>query len=357
MEKKENALFVSGTEGYHTFRIPALVVSNKGSILAFCEGRRTGGSDSGDIDIVLKRSFDNGESWQPMQIAVSTGTDTDGNPAPVVARDTGTIWLLFCKNLADGGEGKIVAGKAPRTVWVTSSIDDGETWAAPKEITDTVKGDTWTWYATGPCHGIQLVNGRLVIPCTHVAGKERNYADYGYSHLIVSDDGGETWRIAGKAQPGTNESVAVESVDGKLYFNCRNYVAPKRRAYAWSSDGGDTFTELGYDENLIEPICQASLLRYTDTRTHDKNRVLFSNPASLTREQMTIRISYDECERWSEGKVLHAGPAAYSELCVTSDMDICCLYERGKIRPYETLSFAKFDLAWLTDGKDTLDIS
>ncbi len=352
--KKEYALFVSGTEGYHTFRIPALVVSNRGTILSFCEGRRTGGGDSGDIDIVLKRSFDNGESWQPMQVAVSTGTDTDGNPAPVVDRNTGTVWLLFCKNLADGAEGKIVAGEAPRTVWVTSSLDDGETWAEPKEITGTTKANTWTWYATGPCHGIQLANGRLAIPCDHVAGNERDYAQYGYSHLIVSDDKGQTWHIGGKAQPGTNEAVVVETVNKELYFNCRNYVPPKRRAYAWSTDGGDTFTEFGYAENLIEPVCQASMVRYTDGQSHDKNRILFSNPASLTRERMTIRMSYDECRSWSTGKVLHAGPAAYSDLCITSDMDICCLYERGETRPYETLSFAKFNLAWLTDGTDAL---
>ncbi len=354
MHKTETPLFTAGTEDYHTFRIPALIRSNKGTLLAFCEGRRLGGGDSGDIDIVLKRSLDNGESWEPIQTAVSTGTDTDGNPAPVVDRDTGTIWLVFCKNLADGAEGKIVAGEAPRTVWVTASTDDGETWKEPREVTATTKNEDWTWYATGPCHGIQLANGRLVIPCDHVLGNNRNYAEYGYSHLIVSDDHGETWKMAGKAQPGTNESVVVETVDGGLYFNCRNYVAPKRRAYARSSDSGDTFTEFGYEEDLIEPICQASMVRYTDANQHDKNRILFSNPASESRERMTIRISYDECQSWNSGKVLHAGPSAYSDLCIDSDMNICCLYERGENSAYETLSFAKFDLAWLTDGEDTL---
>ena len=206
----------------------------------------------------------------------------------------------------------------------------------------------------GPCHGIQLTSGRLVIPCDHVLGNNRNYAEYGYSHLIVSDDRGQTWKIGGKAQPGTNESIVVETVDGGLYFNCRNYVAPKRRAYARSSDSGDTFTEFGYEEDLVEPICQASMVRYTDANQHDKNRILFSNPASESRQRMTIRISYDECQTWNSGKVLHAGPAAYSDLCIDSDMNICCLYERGENSAYETLSFAKFDVAWLTDGADTL---
>lgn len=354
MYKTEVSLFTAGTEGYHTFRIPALVRSTAGTLLAFCEGRRNGGGDSGDIDIVLKRSFDNGENWEPMQVAVSTGADTDGNPAPVVDQETGVIWLLFCKNLADGAEGKIVAGEAPRTVWATHSTDDGGSWAEPREITATTKAETWTWYATGPCHGIQLASGRLVVPCDHVLGNERDYARYGYSHLIYSDDSGETWQMGGKAQPGTNESVVVETVDGGLYFNCRNYVAPKRRAYARSGDGGTTFTTFGYEESLIEPICQASMVRYTDAKTHDKNRILFSNPASTRRERMTIRISYDECRNWSDGKVLHAGPAAYSDLCIDSEMKICCLYECGEERASERVSFAKFDLAWLTDGADRL---
>ena len=111
---------------------------------------------------------------------------------------------------------------------------------------------------------------------------------------------------------------------------------------------------LVYDDDLIEPICQASMVRYTDANSHDKNRVLFSNPASSGREKLTVRISYDECRSWNAGKILHEGPAAYSDLCIDSDMNICCLYERGERSAYETLSFVKFDLAWLTDGEDSL---
>jgi sialidase-1 len=343
MSIKQNKLFVSGTDEYHTYRIPALEVSNAGTILAFCEGRRHGGGDSGDIDILLKRSFDNGDSWGETQTVVHTGPDVDGNPAPVVDKQTGTIWLVFCKNLADGHEREIVAGNAPRTVWVTHSDDDGATWAEPRELTDDVKRPNWTWYATGPCHGIQLQNGRLVIPCDHVVGNSRDYAAFGHSHIIYSDDHGESWHIGGIAQAGTNESVAVQTSDGRLYLNCRNYLGEKRRAYAWSDDNGDTFSDFGYHENLVEPICQASMVCYTD----DKNRVLFANPASTARERLTIRISDDECRSWNDGKVLHPGPAAYSDLCITADKQICCLYECGEARPYEMLTLARFDLEWL----------
>jgi sialidase-1 len=364
----ESALFVSGEDGYHTYRIPAIVVSGKGTILAFCEGRKNSSSDSGDIDIVMRRSFDNGKTWEPTRTIIDDGTDTAGNPAPVLDRDTGIIWMLITKNFAEGPESMIVAGKAPRTVWVTHSSDDGKTWAEPKEITDDVKKPLWTWYATGPCHGIQLANGRLVIPCDHVDGTDTDYSKSAHSHVIYSDDHGQTWKLGGITQAGTNECVVVQTIlvppsngrtdhvppcngrteNGSICLNARNYVGAKRRAYAWSYDNGETFTDFGWDDKLVEPICQGSMIRFTDL--HDRNRILFSNPASTNRERMTVRISYDECRSWTDGKVLYSGPSAYSDLCIISDMSIGCLYECGKANPYEAIKFAQFDLEWLTDG-------
>ncbi len=140
---EQTRLFVSGEEGHHSYRIPALVVSSRNTILAFCEARKNSRNDSGDIDIALRRSSDSGRTWDSMRIIVDDGPNIVGNPAPVVDRDTGVIWLLLCKNLADGAEGMIVAGEAPRTVWVTCSDDDGATWAEPREITDDVKDPSW----------------------------------------------------------------------------------------------------------------------------------------------------------------------------------------------------------------------
>lgn len=195
---EQTQLFVNGTDGYRAFHTPTLLTSSSGTILAICEARNSDpklmGGDTGDIDIALKRSFDNGRTWEPMQIIVHTGPDTDGNPAPVLDKETGTIWLLFCKNLGDGGEDLIVEGKAPRTVWVTSSKDDGQTWDEPREIAEDVKDPSWTWYATGPNHGIQLKSGRLIVPCDHVQGTASAYHDVkssvavlgasGHSHII-----------------------------------------------------------------------------------------------------------------------------------------------------------------------------
>jgi len=350
MLPKQQAVFVSGKDGYHTYRIPAIVMTKKGTVLAFCEGRKNSGSDYGDIDLVLKRSFDGGKTWGPMQTVVDDGPHTAGNPAPVVDQSTGTIWMPFCKNLGDKGESFIKEGKAPRTVRVTHSTDDGATWSKPIEITKTTKLDHWRWYATGPCHGIQLKTGRLLIPC--------DYSDHGYgghpfcSHVIYSDDHGATWKIGGLLKDGVNECAAVETMDGRVYLNMRCYRGKHRRAVAWSQDGGLTFTEPKLDEALIEPVCQASVVRFTDVERHDKNRVLFSNPASTKRVQMTIRMSYDECKTWPVGKVLNHGPSAYSDLCVLPDMTVCCLYERGEQHAYETITLARFGVNWLTDGKD-----
>ncbi len=348
MPLTQTTLFQSGSASYHTFRIPALVVTNNGTLLAFAEGRKAGRGDAGEIDLVLKRSFDNGITWQPLQIVVTEPAMTCGNPCPVVDRDTGTIWLPFCKNLADGNEDLITQGKAPRTVWITHSTDDGATWAEPEEITAAVKDPSWTWYATGPTHGIQLQSGRLLIPCDHIVGKYFDRKrDPHHSHVIYSDDHGATWQIGGIVDAGTNECAVVELVDGGVYINCRNYVGEKRRRVAWSHDQGDSFTGFRWDDVLVEPICQASLVRLSDERTGDRNRVLFANPASTNRERMTVRLSEDECQRWPVAKVLHEGPAAYSDLAVAPDGTICCLYERGDEHPYETLTLARFDLAWL----------
>ncbi|MCI0456050.1 MAG: glycoside hydrolase [Gemmataceae bacterium] len=349
---EEVDVFISGKEGYHTFRIPAVIVSAKKTVLAFCEGRKDSTRDWGNIDVVLRRSLDGGKTWQPMQLVANFGPDTVGNPCPVVDRATGTIWLPLTKNLGNETEKVIRDGtsKGGRTVWITKSTDDGATWAKPVEITKSVRRDNWTWYATGPGCGIQLNSGRLVIPCDHnLLGSRARH-----SHVIHSDDGGKTWQIGGVLGENTNECQVVERADGSLLLNMRSYHGKNRRAIATSKDGGLTWSEVTLDQALIEPVCQASLLRYTLAKGGGKNRLLFSNPASTKREKMTVRLSYDEGSSWPVAKLLHEGPSAYSALVVLPDRTIGCLYERGRKSAYEKITFARFTLGWLTDGKDSL---
>ena len=342
-------VFTAGTDGYHTFRIPAVIVSKKGTLLAFCEGRKNNRSDTGNIDLVLKRSFDGGKTWQPMQVVADFGPDTIGNPCPVVDRNTGTIWLPLTKNLGHETQKQIEAGesKENRTVWIAKSTDDGATWAKPIEITEAVRDPNWTWYATGPGCSIQLQSGRLVVPCDF---RERGTKALG-SHVIYSDDAGRNWKIGGVIKPNVNECQIVERADGSLMMNMRSYHGKNRRAVAISKDRGLTFGEVKLDETLIEPVCQASFLRYSLAK-EGKNRLLFSNPASTKREKMTVRLSYDEGETWPVSKLLYGGPSAYSALVVLPDRTIGCLYEQGTKSAYETIRFARFNLEWLTDGKD-----
>ncbi len=345
-------VFTGGIEGYHTNRIPALLVSKQGTLLAFCEGRKTSRADHGDVDLVLKSSRDGGKTWGPLQMVYEEGGDariTIGNPCPVLDRDTGTIWLPFTRDNND--------------VFVTHSTDEGQTWAKPVKITGAVKQADWTWYATGPGVGVQLGRGahkgRLVIPCDHKTRGEGRPVTY--SHVIYSDDHGRTWQLGGTVAPHTNECQAAELSDGTLLLNMRNYwgsdgkepARGKRRTVARSTDGGLTWGELRFDAALIEPVCQASLHAYTSADTHGKDRLLFANPASTEkRQRLTVRLSYDAGQTWPVSKVLEKDPSAYSCLADLPGGAIACLYERGQKDAYEKIAFARFDLAWLTDGKD-----
>lgn len=340
---EDAVLFKAGEGGYHTYRIPALIVTQKGTVLAFCEGRKSGRGDAGDIDLVLRRSRDGGKTWNAQQVVWDDGANTCGNPCPVVDRKTGTIWLLMTHNLGTDTEAKIVAGtaKGSRTVWITKSADDGATWDKPTEITKDVKKPEWTWYATGPGVGIQLASGRLLIPCDNKADAGKLWQ----SHVIVSDDGGKSWKLGGVVGPKCNESQAVELSDGRVMLNMRSYQANNRRFVAISKNGGETFTKPVEDAALVEPVCQASILR----DPVGKGGVFFANPASTKREKLTVRYSADDGQTWAASRELHAGPAAYSCLTVLPDGRIACLYERGEKGAYEVIALAMFPRGWVVE--------
>ena len=368
-------IFTSGTEGYHTFRIPAIVVTNEGTLLAFCEGHKLHMYDAGDLDIVLKRSFDGGKTWGPLQVVWSDGQNTCGGPTAVVDRDTGTIWLHSRWNHGADWQPELEEGIGNDTIraFVLHSTDDGATWSAAEDITSSVKHPNWRFYAPGPGVGIQLERGphkgRLVIPCCNSTfGEDAGHdgfrhifdihdpVQYG-SYVTFSDDHGKTWqRSRDVVWPGKNECQVVELADGRLMLNMRNYNRKfLARAVAYSEDGGNTWSEEAeYDETLISPICQASYSRFTSEDLHDRNRVLFSNPADTKhRRNMTVRLSYDEGQTWAVSKVIDPEAAQYSCLTVMPDMSIGLIYEA---EPYEHLRFARFNLEWLTDGADSVAI-
>jgi sialidase-1 len=270
-------------------------------------------------------------SWSGLQVVAADPPNTIGNPCPVVDRDTGTIWLLLTRNLGEDAEHEIIAGtsKGTRTVLVSSSTDDGVSWSKPVDITATTKLPRWAWYATGPGVGIQLRSGRLLIPCDHqVLGAARSR-----SHVIFSDDHGKTWKLGGAVGEGVNECQAVELGDGSVMINMRASGRSQRsRTVAISRDGGQSWLPMTEDATLIEPVCQASLVRFAGEAGREAC-VLFCNPASQQkRERLTLRISHDEGRTWPVSRLIHPGPAAYSCLAVLADATVGCLYERDGYR-------------------------
>ena len=339
-------VFVSGEEGYHTYRIPSVILTVKKTLLAVCEGRKNNRSDHGNLDLILKRSTDGGKTWGPIELIYEEGGDknvTIGNPCPVIDRNTGIIWMPFTRDNDD--------------VFMTHSSDDGRTWSKPKNITASVKKPEWGWYATGPGVGIQIQGGkfigRLVIPCDHRVGEGRDkWNSKGHSHCIYSDDAGKTWKLGEPTSKSMNECQVAELSGGKLMLNMRSYRGKGKRAVSYSSDGGVTWTEPVDHPTLIESVCQASLLVYPEHTDSFRAQLLFSNPASTkSRHKLTVRMSADDGKTWPIARLLHAGPAAYSCLTVFGNGDIGCLYEGGEKQAYEKLIFARFSSEWLK-GKE-----
>ncbi len=342
-------IFVKGQQGYHTYRIPALAKTNKGTLLAFCEGRKNGGGDSGDIDMLLRRSIDGGLTWSKMIVVWDDEANTCGNPAPVVDPETGRIHLLMTHNLgvdkAAGDFNIIGKTKGTRTVWYTYSDDDGLTWSKAKDITSEAKEDGYGWYATGPCHGMVKkkapYKGRIIIPCDKNTMVETS-GSVGYSHVIYSDDNGRTWKIGDKVQGG-NESAVAELEDGSIIISCR--AGGGKRILAWSSDGGETFTGATKVSELPDPRCQASML---DTEYDGQHILIHSNCANASaRTRLTLKASLDGGKKWTAGHVVWDGPAAYSDIVMISDRIVGILYENGNSGSYERISFDRAAIPYI----------
>ncbi len=335
---REIEVFTSEAEGFYRFVIPSLVIAKDGTILAFCEGRKYGPGDYEAGYLLLKRSADNGVTWKQLQQVAGNTDNPFHNPTAVVDQDTGTIWLAF--------------GQEAFQTFVIHSNDSGATWSEPLEITKDVTAPDWVHHVVGPGSGIQTRSGRLILTGDHI-DNTRYDSVFSRSHVIYSDDHGANWKLGGRLDRGTNECEVVETSDGSLYMTSRSADRSKHhRISSWSRDGGDTWSEPVYVEELPDPICQASIRRYTDATIHDRDRILFANPASETRDHLTVRISYDECKTWAVSKVLYVGPSAYSDMAIAPDMSICCLYDRGATAAYESIQLAQFNLEWLSDGKD-----
>ncbi|GDY19282.1 sialidase [Verrucomicrobiota bacterium] len=358
-------LFDSGKEGYPRYRIPAVIVAPNNDVLAFAEGRVAGGGFTGDIDIVVKRSTDSGKTWGPVQKIADDGPHTFGYPTPVVERQTKTLWLLFTRSRGDDLEKDIVTGtsKERTRVFVMSSKDSGHTWSAPRDISATTRKPEWTWYGLGSGIGLQLQSGRLAIPAYHNVEGTREFS----SHIIYSDDRGESWHLGGDVGGQTGECQIAERRDGSLYINTRNQsgqnwsfrpfgtnappVGPQynQRLTAVSTDAGKSWGKVTTDPQLYEGICQGFVYSWPTDKPEDKPLWMFSNPASPKRRDLTIRISHDEGRTWPAARLIQEGASEYSCLTRLPDGQLGCLYERWEDKNIR-IFWVRVPLPWLLAG-------
>lgn len=356
--------YVSGEGGYDTYRIPATVITRTGTLLAFAEGRHSGAGDTGDIDVVLRRSTDGGCTWGPLGVVAAGDGDTRGNPAPVVDPRTGAIVLLTSYNSGDVTEAQIMRGEVTpeqgRRVFVQRSRDDGRHFTRPRDITDEVKPPDWRWYATGPGHAVALTHGphagRLVVPANHSAappagspdtGQEAKY--YG-AHALYSDDGGRHWRLglvddSYDGLANANETTAAQLPDGRLYLSSRdqNGSSPGNRLDSYSGDGGETLDRPYAVQPTLDdvPVVEGSVLQPRGAGAP----LLFSAPSVPTaRRAMAVWRSTDDGATFTKALTLSDRPAAYSDLVQTGRATVGILYETGTTGPYDTIEFRRLDL-------------
>ncbi|KFG72696.1 sialidase family protein [Streptomyces mutabilis] len=346
--------------GYACFRIPAIVRTTEGTLLAFAEGRVLDCGDAGDIDIVVKRSTDGGRTWSPLRVVNEGGGDTHGNPAPVVDRATGRVLLVetYNEGRTDGGNCAVPCARTPHLQY---SDDDGRTWSTPRDLSAQIQPPDWdSWYATGPVHGIQLTGGdragRLVVGVNaETWDGERVTANH--AALVVSDDGGENWRIGATdtwpvAADGTfrqkpSELTLTERADGSLLVSGReeNGTDLGHRTQAVSRDGGDSFAApFRALPDLYTPQVQGAVLRLGD-------RMLLSAPADPDRRRtMSVRSSYDGGATWDSvdrGTVVTRDWSGYSDMVAVDDATVGLMYEAGPVDARDEIRFARFTEAWL----------
>jgi sialidase-1 len=361
-------LFTAGKGDYALYRIPGLIVTAKGTLLAYCEARQYEKGDWGATDILFRRSTDGGKTWSaasrfpaldgpigrnPAAVKQSLAKEGEvvyNNPVAISDRD-GTVHFLFCVEY--------------NRCFYTRSNDDGQTFAKPREITaafDAFRPEyAWQVLATGPGHGIQMRNNRLVVPIWLSTGAGKGAHRPSCVSTVVSDDGGATWQrgtvVCIDPHPANpSEAAAVQLADGRVMLNIRHESEPHLRAVTVSESGQTGWSPLRYDRDLPEPICQGTMVRLTEPPDDPRTRLLFANPhnsAGRERKNLTVKLSYNEGATWAETKTVEPGTSGYCDLAVGRDGTIYCLHESGAGKA-KSQTLARFNLEWLTDGRDRL---
>ncbi|MEV8314413.1 sialidase family protein [Streptomyces sp. NPDC059900] len=358
---EQQVLFKASQDpGYACYRIPAVVKTVQGTLLAFAEGRVNDCSDAGDIDIVVKRSHDGGRTWSPLQVVNEGAGDTHGNPAPVVDRRTGRIVLAETWNTGRT-DGQNCAVPCDRTPHLQYSDDDGRSWSAPRDLSDQILPEDWnSWYATGPVHGLQLTRGRHAGRLVFTANTETwngSRVTANHAALIVSDDGGDNWKIGatdsypippeGTFRQKPSEMTVTERPDGALYVSGREQDGTDlgHRTHTVSRDGGNSFAApFKAIPDLYAPQVQCSTLQFG-------KRMLLACPGDPDRRRtMQIRSSYDGGRTWDSvdrGTTVTTDWSGYSDLVRADDGHVGLMYEGGAVDARDEIRFARFTEDWL----------
>jgi len=364
-EPEFSDVFIAGRDQFKSIRIPSVVVTKNGTVLAIAEGRAQH-ADQANNKLILKRSTDGGQTWGAQQVIADDGDNCLNNPCTVVDQGAGRVIVMYQSYPAHFSErdGKIQPGlDGPAIVrnYVVSSDDAGVTWSNPQDVTRTTKhAERVTIMASGPGIGIQLTRGphkgRILIPFNEGPFNQWNVL------AVYSDDGGRNWKL-GEPAPGcrvpngkggeislVNEVQMVELADGSVMLNSRKWGGKNLRKIATSRDGGVTWSEIEEEPALRDPGCMASVLRCTFPGPASRSRLLYSGPDSGGRDHGTVHLSYDDGETWPVKKLLYPGSFAYSVLTVLPDGTLGCLFETDGAN---RIVFARFTLGWLTDGHDS----
>lgn len=359
-------VFISGTEGHKSYRIPAIIQNNKGELIAIAEGRVNGSGDFGDINLVMKKSTDQGKTWSAMITVVDYKDLQAGNPAPVAdltdpLYPQGRIFLFY--NTGNNHENEVRKGNGLREVWYKTSIDGGDTWSDAVNITRQVHrpkqpqinpeynfNEDWRSYANTPGHAMQFdagkYKGRIYVAANHSAGDPKTkFTDYN-AHGFYTDDHGKSFKLAQSVNlPGSNEATATPLSNDRLMMNSRNQQGDKKaRIVSISNNGGETWDQTNFDENLPDPVCEGSILNIGIKK--GKYLLAFCNAADTNkRDHLTLRISYDEGQTWKISKQVYAGkdkeaksPAAYSDIVKMNNRTIGVLFEKDN---YSQIVFSK----------------
>ncbi|MET9408515.1 sialidase family protein [Streptomyces sp. NPDC002935] len=360
-EFEQQVLFKASQDpGYACFRIPSVVRTTEGTLLAFAEGRVLNCGDAADIDIVVKRSADGGRTWSPLQVVNEGGGDTHGNPTPIVDRETGRIVLAQTYNTGRTDSASCTV-PCDRTPHLQYSDDDGLSWSQPRDLSDEILPANWnSWYATGPVHGIQLTRGRHAGRLVFAVNTETwngSRVTTNNAALITSDDGGDHWDIGATdswpiADDGTfrqkpSEMTLTERTDGSVLISGREQDGTDlgHRTQAVSRDGGDSFVSAFRDvPDLYAPQVQGSTLRVGD-------RILLACPGDPDRRRtMMIRSSYDGGHTWDSvdrGTVVTTDWSGYSDLVRIDGDTVGLMYEGGAVDARDEIRFARFTEDWL----------